>query len=120
MEQDRRQLEDERRQLREDEDAMTVQMREMERQMAKERAELARQRNELQRLHSEIRHELEVAQRDAGLNERLRSLQRRFGEGRGSGPDAGAEEAPPAKPQKGVPPSKKKDSGIFGRFFGKK
>ena len=57
--------------------AMMRQMREMELQMAKERAELARQRNDLQRLHSEIRHELELAQRDAAVNERLRLLQRR-------------------------------------------
>src|SRR5262249_5334466 len=77
LEQERRHLEDDRRQLREDEESMMRQMREMEMQMSRERAELARQRNELQRLHSEIRHELELAQRDAAVNERLRILTRR-------------------------------------------
>lgn len=121
LEQERRQLEADRRQLREDEEAMMRQMREMELQMAKERAELARQRNELQRLHSEIRHELELAQRDAAVNERLRLLQRRHQEVAG-------EEDPPKKKSSGQtpakqPPKKDKDSGSSGgsimrRFFG--
>ncbi len=125
LEQERRQLEDDRHQLREDEDSMMRQMKEMELQMARERAELARQRNELQRLHAEIRHELELAQRDAAVNERLRMLQRRH-------QDAAEEPAPepPAEPRSGkrsaptmrpTPPPKKdapQQSGIFKRFLG--
>ncbi|MFN4260035.1 MAG: hypothetical protein ACK4RK_12135 [Gemmataceae bacterium] len=122
MAQERRALEDERRQFKEDEEAMMRQMREMEVQMARERAEMARQRNELQRLHSEIRHELELAQRDATLNERLRMLQRRHQEtggsgGRGSGEYAvgGSSSVPTDQP---TPPPGKKDSGLLRRFFG--
>jgi hypothetical protein len=122
LEQERQAVDADRRQLREDEDSMMRQMREMELQMAKERAELARQRNELQRLHSEIRHELELAQRDAAVNERLRLLQRRHNEV-ASGGSGGGEEEPPKKsgqaPAKQPPP--KKDSGsksIMKRFFG--
>ena len=97
-------------------------------QMAKERAELARQRNELQRLHSEIRHELEVAQRDAGVNERLSLLRRRSQEvapadqpARGKGSSGDVPATPKKKSISGpVPPKKKKGSdsgGLFGRFF---
>jgi hypothetical protein len=127
LEQERQAVDGDRRQLREDEDAMMRQMREMELQMAKERAELARQRNELQRLHSEIRHELELAQRDAAVNERLRLLQRRHNEV-SSGGGSGGDDEPPAKasgqtPASKQPPKKDKDSGsgsksIMKRFFG--
>lgn len=121
LEQERRRLEDDRRQLREDEESMMRQMREMELQMARERAELARQRNELQRLHSEIRHELELAQRDAAVNERLRMLHR----GRQEAAEARAAEAAKQAPK----PTKKSDQnskkppesgggGMFRRFFG--
>ena len=110
-EQERRQLEQDQNQLREDEESMMRQMREMELQMAKERAELARQRNELQRLHSEIRHELELAQRDAAVNERLKLLQRRHRE---------VEEGTSVPAPK--TPTTKKDSGsgmsMFKRLFG--
>jgi hypothetical protein len=122
LEQERRQMEEDRRQLREDEDSMMRQMREMELQMAKERAELARQRNELQRLHSEIRHELELAQRDAAVNERLRLLQRRHQEveqGGGGGPPS--DEAAKKKSKETGKPEPKKESGtssIMKRFFG--
>jgi hypothetical protein len=101
---------------------MMTQMREMEVLMAKERAELARQRNELQRLHSEIRHEIEVAQRDGLLNERLKTLQRKHQEvsnRKGGAPTADAEpervtgETP-------TPQERPKDSGVLGRFFRKK
>jgi hypothetical protein len=136
LEQERRQIDEDRLQLRDDEESMMRQMREMELQMAKERAELARQRNELQRLHSEIRHELELAQRDAAVNERLRLLQRRSqidipAEGSSSAetktnskkrtilatPAAGANKADKPKKEKD-----KKDSNtsFFGRFFGNK
>lgn len=140
LEQERRQIEEDRRQLREDEDSMMRQMREMELQMAKERAELARQRNELQRLHSEIRHELELAQRDAAVNERLRMLQRRSTQletpaaGSGSAAETKATSkkrttlsTPAAKTNKDDKAEKdkakaKKGSGssFFGRFFGGK
>src|SRR5262245_43835186 len=62
-------LERERRQLREDEESLMEQMRQMEVQMAKERAEMARQRTDLSRLQNDLRHELEVAARDASLRE---------------------------------------------------
>jgi chromosome segregation ATPase len=119
LEQERRQHESDANQLREDEESMMRQMREMELQMAKERAELARQRNELQRLHSEIRHELELAQRDAAVNERLKLLQRRHKEveeGTAGGPPGGPKTAGPK------PPPTKKESGsgmsIMKRLFG--
>ncbi len=124
IEQERRTMEDDRRQLREDEEAMMRQMREMELQMAKERAELARQRNELQRLHGEIRHELELAQRDAAVNERLKLLQRRHQEVTGTKSDDDA--PPPAslrptrKSSQGTQPpkpTKPGDSGMFRRLF---
>jgi predicted RNase H-like nuclease (RuvC/YqgF family) len=132
LERERQQLEDDRMQLREDEESMMRQMRDMELQMAKERAELARQRNELQRLHSEIRHELELAQRDAAVNERLKMLQRKTmleapAAGSGSGGNSGTVPVPRKKSMTGnvpVPPKKKDsgsgNSGFFGRFFGGK
>ncbi len=117
MQQQGRQLEADRMQLREDEESMMRQMREMELQMAKERAELARQRNELQRLHSEIRHELELAQRDAAVNERLKLLRR------GQNTEEEQEEKGSAKPtKKSAQGTKKKPEGgggLFGRLFGK-
>jgi hypothetical protein len=119
------QLERERRQLQEDEESMMQQMREMEIQMAKERAEIARQRNEMQRLHAEIRHELELAARDATLRERLAPLQRRHQDvmtRRGSSPAPGAASAPAAQAPAPVPPPApeeppKKDSGLLRRLF---
>jgi chromosome segregation ATPase len=76
LEELRAQLEAERDQLRQDEESLMQQMTQMEMTMSRERAELARQRNELQRLHSDIKHELEIASRDASLRERLASFQR--------------------------------------------
>src|SRR5262249_11941137 len=122
LDQERRLMEEERRQLKEDEQTMMTQMREMEVQMARERAEMARQRNELQRLHSEIRHEIELAQRDAAVNERLKLLQRRHREVSGEPAD---EPAPTKKSSQGAGKgdAPKKDSGsgstsIMKRFFG--
>jgi paraquat-inducible protein B len=118
------QLERERRQLQEDEESMMQQMRDMEIQMAKERAEIARQRNEMQRLHGEIRHELELAARDATLRERLAPLQRRHQDvmtRRGSSPAPGApapaspNAATPTPAAEAAPP--KKDSGLLRRLF---
>jgi hypothetical protein len=124
LDQERRLMEEERRQLKEDEQTMMTQMREMEVQMARERAEMARQRNELQRLHSEIRHEIEVAQRDGLLNERLKTLQRKHQEvsnRKGSGPDPSLETAAaPPRPVAPPPEPSRKDSSILRRFFGPK
>ena len=117
IEQERRQLEADRIQLRDDEEAMMRQMREMELQMAKERAELARQRNELQRLHSEIRHELEVAQRDAAVNERLKVLQRRHKEVV-EGPSSPPSDAPKKQPPSSQAPKKEGGGSIIKRWFG--
>jgi len=116
-------LERERRQLKDDEEALMAQMRDMELQMSRERAELARQRNDLQRLHTEIRHELELAARDATLRDRLAPLQRRAQEAisrRGSAPAANPTQL---MPNAGSPPAeesrKTKESGVFRRLFGK-
>jgi hypothetical protein len=117
MQRQTKQLEGDRMQLREDEESMMRQMREMEMQMSKERAELARQRNELTRLHSEIRHELELATRDAEVNKRLDLLRRR------AEPEV-AEEKPAPKPGKKSArgeekkPRPNKETGLFRRFFG--
>jgi hypothetical protein len=91
----REQLEKERRQLREDEQAVEEQMKQMELAMSRERVEIARQRTELQRLQNDLKHELELAVRDAALRERLAPLQRRHQEIVNS---RGASSAPPARP----------------------
>jgi chromosome segregation ATPase len=121
LEQERKQMEEERRLFKEDQQDMEKQMREMEVQMARERAELARQRNELQRLHNEIRHEIEAAQRDGLLNEKLRMLQRRHQEAANR---KGAAPAPDEPPRPGTPnvseptpaPAPNKSSSIFRLF----
>jgi peptidoglycan hydrolase CwlO-like protein len=118
-------LDRERKQLQEDENSMMQQMREMEVQMARERAEMARQRTDLQRLHAEIRHELELAARDATLRERLAPLQRRHQDimnRRGSSPAAAATPAQPAQQAPAQQPAApqapaRKDSGLFRRLF---
>jgi len=114
LEQERRTMDDDRKQLREDEESMMRQMRDMELQMAKERAELARQRNELQRLHSEIRHELELTQRDAAVNERLKLLQRRS---QLEVPAAGDTQVGRKNTTPNASAPKPKQS-LFGRFLG--
>jgi peptidoglycan hydrolase CwlO-like protein len=117
-------LERERQQLQEDEESMTQQMRDMEIQMARERAEIARQRTDMQRLHGEIRHELELAARDATLRERLAPLQRRHQEvmnRRGSAPGTAAQQpqaAPlPTATPVAEPQAPRKDSGLLRRLF---
>jgi hypothetical protein len=67
-------LERERDQLKQDEEALMSQVREMEIQMSRERADLARQKSELTRLQNELKHQLEIASRDANLRERLGPL----------------------------------------------
>jgi hypothetical protein len=71
------QLERERRQLEEDEQSFMDHMRQMELALSRERVEMARQRGELQRLYHDFQHEIEQAQKDGGLRERLMTLQRR-------------------------------------------
>jgi hypothetical protein len=123
LQQERRELEQESAQLREDEEAVMKQMREMEVSMSRDRAELARQRSELQRLHAEIRHELELAVRDAALRERLMPLQRRHQEmlqrkGGSAGP---VPASPPSQPEPAptppAPPEAKRYSGLLRRLF---
>lgn len=117
-------LERERRQLKDDEQALMEQMRQMEVQMSRERAELARQRNELQRLQNDVRHELELAARDATLRDRLAPLQRRHQDmmNRSGGPRAQETVAPqPAAGAHGaapIPVAGQKESGLFRRLFG--
>ncbi len=125
LEQERRQLQEDRDQLKGDEEDLMKQMREMEVQMSRERAEIARQRNEIQRLHGEIRHELDLATRDATLRERLLPLQRRHQEmmhRRGGQAQAREQPAavPPSTPAAPVAPepARKDSSGLIRRFFG--
>jgi DNA repair exonuclease SbcCD ATPase subunit len=68
-------------QLKADEEAMEMQVREMEMRMSRERAELARQKSQIERLLADLEREVEVANRDPDLREKLRSLQR-SGDGR--------------------------------------
>jgi hypothetical protein len=121
---DRKEMEQERSQLQQDEEGMMKQMREMEMSMSRERAELARQRNELQRLHLDIQHALELASRDATLRDRLGPLQRRHQDitnRKGASPSGDARAASGANPSPTTPTSapQKKESGLFGRLFGK-
>jgi hypothetical protein len=123
---DRHQIEQDRSQLQGDEEALMTQMREMEMALSRDRAELARQRNELQRLHNEIKHELELAARDASLRDRLEGLQRHHQDiisRRGSAPPSESRVAPhpepaPAPAPVAAQPAKKEGSGLFRRLFG--
>ena len=122
LEELRAQLEAERDQLRQDEESLMQQMTQMEMTMSRERAEMARQRNELQRLHSDIKHELEMASRDATLRERLVSFQRRHQEFSGRKGNAGSDAAtPPTEAQEPTSvdaPLPKKGEGLLRRLFG--
>ena len=124
-------LETERNQLREDEGALMKQMRDMELQMSRERAELARQRNDVQRLHSEIKHELELAERENALRDRLLPLQRRHQDilTRRSGEPPPSKNTPAPKPIISAPAASstgatptpeggRVTSGLFRRLFG--
>jgi chromosome segregation ATPase len=119
---ERREIQEERAQLQDDEESLMKQMREMEMSMSRERAELARQRNDLQRLHNDIRHELELAARDASLRDRLVGLQRRHQDLNNRKGVQPLPEPPPAAPPANHAPSAakgppKKESGIFRRLF---
>jgi hypothetical protein len=117
----KKEMAEQRRQLEEDEESLMQQMRQMEMAMSKDRAELARQRNEIQRLHNELNREIENAARDPGLRERLIALKRLQGEVMGrkqTNPAPAPSKA--AEPQPAAPPvNKSKNSGLFGRIFGK-
>jgi hypothetical protein len=122
LEVERREIQHERSQLQEDEEALMKQMREMEMAMSRDRAELARQRNDLQRLHNDIKHELELAARDASLRDRLVGLQRRHQDltnrkGASPAPEARPAAAAPGQPAPGSQPLRK-ESNILRRLFG--
>ncbi|MDW8265985.1 MAG: hypothetical protein RMJ52_11720 [Gemmataceae bacterium] len=123
LEQERRELEEERRLLQEEKETMVQQFKQMEIDMSRERADLARQRNELHRLHNEIRHELEIAQRNALMNQRLQNLQRRHQETSmrqvavdDDTPSSDADGSLP-RPAQQPDPRANKDSGLLRRFF---
>ncbi len=112
-------LERERKQLQEDERALMQQMRVLEVQMSRERAELARQRADVERLHYQVQHELELANKEASMRERLQPLmQQRQGLLRNGSA------APPVRPTqngetKPVPSAAAgTSSGLFRRLFG--
>src|SRR5262249_3767922 len=94
-------------QLRGDEEAMQMQIREMEMTMAKERADLARQKAQLQRLQADLQHEIEMANRDPGLRDRLAQLQRGNSDSRPRtmAPLAAAASPPPQKRPSGMRPT---------------
>lgn len=108
-----------RRQLEEDEEAMMRQMREMEMALARDRAELSRQRNEIQRVQADLNREIELAQRDSGLRERLAHLNRRQDSGSRKIPAEVQQQARPAQnpPPPTSEPSQVKKSG-FWKLFG--
>ena len=112
-------LERERAQLQEDERALMQQMRVLEVQMSRERAELARQRSDVERLHHQVQHELELANKEASMRERLQPLmQQRAGLLRNGSA------APPPRPAKNgesqpLPSAASgTSSGLFRRIFG--
>jgi chromosome segregation ATPase len=102
-------LEGQRRQLEEDEESLMAQMRQMELALSKDRAELARQRQEVQRLQTDLNREIEQADKNPELRERLHSL-RRVHE---------PTKREPASPQADAKAADgAKSSGLFRRLFG--
>jgi septal ring factor EnvC (AmiA/AmiB activator) len=101
-------------QLRADEEAMQMQVREMEMRMSKERAELARQKSQIDRLHADLERELEVANRDPNLRDRLRSLQR-SGDGR---PRPSTQPTLEPAASSSEPASLGESRGVLRRIFG--
>jgi DNA repair exonuclease SbcCD ATPase subunit len=132
LQQMQRDIEERQQRLVLDEEALQQQLREMEMSMARERADLARQRAELQRLHTDVHRELEAAQRDPALRERLAKLQNLASEGRPRSmttlPDASKAAAPPAPRRPSTMAAidlddfaadeSRKTSGFFRRIFG--
>jgi predicted nucleic acid-binding Zn-ribbon protein len=80
LEADRQRLNDEIQQLRARNTELDEAAREAELQLSRERAQLARERVQLDRMREEIRQELERAERDAGVRERLVAVDRLKGE----------------------------------------
>jgi SMC interacting uncharacterized protein involved in chromosome segregation len=76
LEADRQGLNEEIQQLRTRNAELNEVAKEAELQLSRERAQLARERVQLDRLRDEIRHELERAERDAGVRERLVAVDR--------------------------------------------
>jgi hypothetical protein len=76
LEADRQGLNEEIQQLRTRNAELNEVAREAELQLSRERAQLGRERVQLDRLREEIRHELERAERDAGVRERLIAVER--------------------------------------------
>lgn len=76
LESDRQLLDQELHQLRQRNQELKEASRTAELELSRERAQLARERMQLDRLREEIRMEIERAQRDAGVRERLQSVQR--------------------------------------------
>ncbi len=76
LEGDRKKLNEEIEQLRTRNVELDEATREMELELSRERAELARERQRLDRLREDARLELERAQRDAGVRERLAPIQK--------------------------------------------
>jgi SMC interacting uncharacterized protein involved in chromosome segregation len=76
LEADRQGLNEEIQQLRTRNAELNEVAREAELQLSRERAQLARERVQLDRLREEIRHELERAERDADVRERLVAVER--------------------------------------------
>jgi chromosome segregation ATPase len=103
----KKELEEQRRQLAEDEEAVMAQMRQMELALSKDRAELARQRQDVQRLQADLNREIEQADREPGLRERLQSLRR--------GHEAPNKEVAATT---AVSQDSQKSSGLFRRLFG--
>jgi chromosome segregation ATPase len=76
IEADRQRLNEEIQQLRARNAELDEAAREAELQLSKERAQLARERVQLDRMREEIRQELERAEREAGVRERLVAVDR--------------------------------------------
>ena len=80
LEADREKLNEEIQHLRARNAELDEAAREAELQLSRERAQLARERVQLDRMREEIRQELERAERDAGVRERLVAVERLKGE----------------------------------------
>src|SRR5438552_979400 len=80
LEGDRQRLNEEIQQLRARNAELDEAARDAELQLSRERAQLARERVQLDRMREEIRQELERAERDAGVRERLVAVDRLKGE----------------------------------------
>jgi chromosome segregation ATPase len=76
LEADREKLNEEIQHLRARNAELDEAVREAELQLSRERAQLARERVQLDRMREEIRQELERAERDAGVRERLVAVER--------------------------------------------